>query len=127
MPARAIRIPTPLDVSPAGLRKFARNTTFMISDSLCGKIKSIRQLTLADLVLSILPWPFHKDLPDVGDGGPCKEGGNPIGMFCSLSIPIVTLCALILLLIMVALFDIFFKWLPLLFICFPLLGFKGKK
>ena len=33
----------------------------------------------------------------------------------------------VLLFIMVALFDIFFKWLPLLFVCFPIPGFKGKK
>ena len=25
--------------------------------------KEIRKLSLSDLVLSILPWPFHKDLP----------------------------------------------------------------
>lgn len=127
-PARPIRIPMPVDVSPAGLRKFAKNTSFQISDSLCGQLKKIRKFTLGDLVLSVLPWPFHKDLPDPSQSAPCEAGdGSPLGMFCSLSIPIVTLCALILLFIMVALFDIFFKWLPLLFICFPLLGFKGKK
>jgi hypothetical protein len=126
-PARPIRIPMPIDISPAGLRKFKNNATFMISDMLCGKIKGIKKLSLGDLVLSVLPWPFHKDLPNIGNTGPCKKGETNFGMFCSLSIPIVTLCALILLLIIVALFDTFFRWLPYLFICFPIQGLKGKK
>lgn len=127
-PARPIRIPMPVDVSPAGLRKYAKNTTFLISDSLCGQIDRFRGLTLGDLVLSVLPWPFRKDLPSVREPGPCKQpNSNPLGLFCSLSIPIVTLCALILLFIMVALFDLFFRWLPLLITCFPIPGFKGKK
>lgn len=126
-PGRPIRIPMPLDISPAGLRKYSRNATFMISDALCGKIKGIRKITLGDLVLSVLPWPFHKDLPDISKAGPCKDGGGSFGMFCSLSIPIVTLCALILLIIMVTLLNIIFRWLPLLFFCFPLPGLKGKK
>jgi hypothetical protein len=126
-PARPVRIPMPIDISPAGLRKFKKNATFMISDMLCGKIKKIRKLTLGDLVLSVLPWPFHKDLPSVGPTGPCKDKGGGFGMFCSLSIPIVTLCALILLIIMVKLFDTFFRWIPYLFTCLPIPGFKGKK
>ena len=127
-PARAIRIPMPLDISPAGLRKFNKNATVMISDALCGKLKGLRKFTLGDLVLSVLPWPFHKDLPDPTAAGGCKDvGGNPIGMFCSLSIPIVTLCALILLIIMVSLFDLVFRWLPYLFMCLPIPGLRGKR
>jgi hypothetical protein len=99
----------------------------MISDMLCGKLNRIREITFGDLVLSVLPWPFHKDLPSPSKPGPCKKGTNPFGMFCSLSIPIVTLCAMILLIIMVTLFDMFFRWLPLLFMCLPIPGFKGKK
>lgn len=126
-PARPVRIPMPIDISPAGLRKFKKNTTFMISDMLCGKIKRIRKLTLGDLVLSVLPWPFHKDLPSVGPVGSCSGKDGNFGMFCSLSIPIVTLCALILLFIIVSLFDIFFRWLPYLFTCLPIPGLRGKK
>jgi hypothetical protein len=121
-PARPVRIPMPADISVAGLRKYQKNTGFVISDMLCGKIKAIRKMTLADLVLSVLPWPFHKDLPDPGKTGPCKDGGT----ICSLSIPIVTLCALILMMIIVALFDLFFHWIPYLFICLPIPGLKGK-
>jgi len=124
-PARPIRIPMPFDISPAGLRKFPKGTTLMISDMLCGQLKKIRKLTLGDLVLSVLPWPFHKDLPNPGATGPCRDGDS-FGMFCSLSIPIVTLCALILLIILVLLFDIFFHWLPFLFFCFPIKLFSGK-
>ena len=85
-------------------------------------------MTFGDLVLSVLPWPFHKDLPDPGSTGPCgKDADNTLGMICSLSIPIVTICAFILLLIIVQLFDYFFRWIPYLFVCFPIPGFKGKK
>ncbi|MBU4295139.1 MAG: hypothetical protein L6365_05680 [Desulfobulbaceae bacterium] len=126
-PARPVRIPMPLDISPAGLRKFKKNAGFIMSDMLCGKIKRIRKITLGDLVLSVLPWPFHKDLPDPGKTGPCSGGDGNFGMICSLSIPIVTLCALILLIIIVSLFDIFFRWIPYLFICLPIPGLKGKK
>lgn len=125
-PARPVRIPMPVDISPAGLRKFQKNTGFVMSDMLCGKMKGIRKMTFADLVLSVLPWPFHKDLPDPGESGPCREGGSSFGMICSLSIPIITLCALVLMMIMVALFDLFFRWIPYLFVCLPIPGFKGK-
>jgi hypothetical protein len=127
-PARPIRIGLPLDTSPAGLRKFDKNTAFMISDMLCGQINRVKGMTLGDLVLSVLPWPLHKDLP-VGDGGPCTQSNDPsieIGMMCSLSIPIITICALLLLMIIVNLLDIIFRWVPFFIFCFPLPKFKGK-
>lgn len=127
-PARPIRIALPIDTSPAGLRKFDKNTAFMISDVLCGQIQRAKGLTLGDLVLSVLPWPFHKDL-SVPDGGPCRQGdtGAQLGMICSLSIPIITICALILLMIIVNLLDFIFRWIPYFIMCFPLPGFKAKK
>ncbi len=121
-PARPIRIGLPIDVTPAGLRKFDKNTAFMVSDVLCGHIKRFKALTLGDLVMSVLPWPFHRDLP-TGDSGPCIEGG----MMCSLSIPIVTICALLLMMIIVSLLDFVFRWMPYLMVCFPVPGFKGKE
>jgi len=127
-PARPVRIRMPLDISPAGLRKYKKNAMILFSDLMCGKIKKTKKMTLADLVLSVLPWPFHKDLPDIGNTGPCRRSdGQTMGMFCSLSIPIVTLCALVLLTIMVNLFNIFFKWIPWFFMCFPLPNFSGLK
>lgn len=125
-PARPIRIGLPLDVSPAGLRKFDKKAVFVMSDMLCGHVDRFKGMTLGDLVLSVLPWPFHKGLK-VPDKGPCKQGGLELGVMCSLSIPIVTICALILMMIIVALLDMIFRWLPLLMVCFPIPGLKGKK
>ena len=126
-PARPIRITLPLDTTPAGMRKHSKNTAFMISDVLCGQIQRAKGLGLVDLVLSVLPWPFHKDL-DVGGMGPCKSSPEVnIGMICSLSIPIITICALILLIIIVSLLDFIFKWMPWFIACFPIPGFKAKK
>lgn len=125
-PARPIRIALPLDTSPAGLRKFDKNTAFMISDMLCGQIDRLKGLSLGDLVLSVLPWPLKKDL-SVPDGGPCKsDSGMEIGMICSLSIPIITICALLLLMIIVSLLNIIFRWLPFFLFCFPLPKLKAK-
>ena len=126
-PARPIRIGLPIDTTPAGLRKFDRNTAFVISDTLCGQIQRFKGLTLGDLVLSVLPWPLHKDLPNLSEGGPCKKGEMSLGMICSLSIPIITICALILLMIMITLLDLVFRWMPYFIVCFPIPGFKAKK
>jgi hypothetical protein len=127
-PARPIRIALPIDTTPAGLRKFDKNTVFMISDALCGQIQRMRGITFGDLVLSVLPWPFHKDLSSkVGKMQPCRTGsGVELGMMCTLSIPIITICALILLMVIVLLFDFIFKWIPLFIMCFPLPKFKAK-
>jgi hypothetical protein len=121
-PARPIRIGLPIDITPAGIRKFDKNTAFMVSDVLCGHVEKFREMTLGDLVLSVLPWPFHKDLP-TGEGKPCSGGGR----ICSLSIPIITICALLLLIIIVAVLDSILHWLPWFFVCFPLPGFKAKE
>lgn len=127
-PARPVRITLPLDTSPAGLRKFNRNTAFVISDMLCGQIQRARGLGLVDLVRAVLPWPLHKALPGGGGGdGACKNaGGVNIGMICSLSIPIITICALILLIVMVTLLDLIFRWLPWFIMCFPVPRFRAK-
>jgi hypothetical protein len=126
-PARPIRIALPIDTSPAGLRKFDKNTAFMISDVLCGQIKRVKGLTLGDLVRSVLPWPFHKDL-SVPEQGPCATSqGTSAGMICTMSLPIITLCALLMLMIIVNLLDIIFRWVPFFMMCFPLPGFKAKK
>jgi len=75
-PARPIRIPMPVDTSPAGLRKFAKNTAFVISDSLSCQIEKARSLTFGDLVLSVLPWPFRKNLDTSGAGATCNNKAN---------------------------------------------------
>jgi hypothetical protein len=119
-PARQVRIALPVDTSPAGLKKFPKGASFLISDVLCGQLGAARKLTLGDLVLSVLPWPFHKDLPEP-NVEPCPEG-----MICSLSIPIVTICAFILLIIIALVLNVFFFWIPFLISCFPL-PFKAKE
>jgi hypothetical protein len=47
-------------------------------------------------------------------------------MICSLSIPIITICALLLLMIIVFLLDIIFRWVPFLIFCFPIPKLKAK-
>lgn len=126
-PARPIRITLPADTSPAGLRKHARGTAFVMSNMLCGQVQRAKGLGFVDLVRQVLPWPLHKSI-DVGAGGGCKSaGGADIGMICSISIPIITLCALILLMIIVSLLDFIFRWLPWFVMCFPVPGLKGKR
>ena len=127
-PARPIRIALPIDTTAAGLRKHQKSTAFILSDALCGQVNRLKGLGFVDLVLSVLPWPFHKDLDIGSEGmGPCKSGGNNLGMICSLSIPIITICALILLMMIVLVLDLIFKWIPWFIICWPLPGFKAKK
>lgn len=126
-PLRPIRIALPFDTSPGGLRKFGKNSAFIMSDLLCGQMKRVRRLGFGDLVMSVLPWPFHKDL-SVPDGGPCGgSGAGSFGTICSLSIPIITLVAFILLIVIATLLDLIFRWLPFLMVCFPVPGLKGKK
>ena len=124
-PARPIRITLPVDTTPAGLRKFDKNTAFMISESLCKQLDGLGDVTLGDLVLSVLPWPFHKNLNLSGSGSSdCDPDG---GKVCTFSIPIITICAMIIMLIFVKLFDLIFNWWPLFKVCFPLPGFKSKE
>lgn len=120
-PARPIQINLPIDTTPGGLRKFDKDTAFVISDALSCQMKRMGNLSLGDLVLSVLPWPFHRDLPVE------KEACDDFGMICSLSIPIITICALILLMIIVSLLDLIFHWLPLFMVCFPFPRFKAKE
>jgi hypothetical protein len=120
-----LRIPLPLDLSPATLRKYDKNTAFLISDQLCSQLGGLSGLTLGDLVLSVLPWPFHKDL-DLSSrrNGVCPQEGS--GSMCMFSIPIITVCALIILLIFVKLLDVALYWMAFFRICLPFPNFKTK-
>jgi hypothetical protein len=124
-PARPIRIALPVDISPAGLRKFDKNAVFMVSDALCGQINRLKGLSLGDLIRSVLPWPLHKDL-SVPSSSPCRDGGLCVGLAISISLPIITICALIVLLVMVTLLDIIFHWLPYFIFVFPIRRFCAK-
>ncbi len=116
-PVRPVRIGLPIDPTPEGLRKADRNTVFMLSDTMCNQISRMKGIGFVDLVLSVLPWPFHKGLPKP-PAGDCKKG-DELGMMLVVSIPIITLCALIILIIMVTLLDIVFKWLPFFMFWIP--------
>ncbi len=122
-PVRPVRIGLPVDPTPEGLRKADRNTVFMLSETMCSQIQRMKGIGFVDLVLSVLPWPFHKDLPNPPKGSCAK--GNELGMMLVVSIPIITLCALIILIIMVTLLDMVFKWLPFFMFWIPVKSRKG--
>ncbi|HEX6625019.1 MAG TPA: hypothetical protein VF064_15015, partial [Pyrinomonadaceae bacterium] len=103
-PARDIRVGLPVDVSIAGLRKFKKNVAFMMSKELRSKLESLsgQEKAVLDNEASV------------------SDPGLNIGHICSFSLPIITLCAFILLMIIVILLNLVFWWIPLLRICFPL-------
>jgi hypothetical protein len=100
-PARQIRIGLPTDVSIGGFRQIKKGVSFMMSNALRNKLESV-----------------NKDMLK-GDP-PGAEGGFTLGHICSFSIPIITLCAFILLLIIVIVLNLIFFWVPFLKICLPL-------
>ena len=102
-PFRPARIPTPVDTSLEGLRKHPKSVAVTISKQLRAQMERIEGIKLSDL-----------DSGDVPAGD-----GVSLGMICQLSIPIITICALILLMIIVALLNIVFFWLPFFKICLP--------
>jgi hypothetical protein len=106
-PHRKITISLPIDTSPAGLRKFPKNVTFLLSDQLKQQMGRI------------------KDLKSTMDGD-IDDASIDVGMICSLSIPIISICALILLMIFVVLLNLVFWWLPFFRICLPLSLSKGS-
>lgn len=102
-PARPIRITMPLDTKPQTLRKFNRNVGFMLSDEL--RKQMARVVDVQKLIKD-------KQVED-------PEEGLDLGVICSFSLPIITIVALMLLMIMVGLLNIIFWWMPFFRICFP--------
>lgn len=100
-PARPVRINLPIDTSPAGLRKFPKNVAVLVSDQLR------RQMNAAS------------DAAKLIKGETADGGGFDLGMICSFSIPIITICAFIILIIFMILLNIVFWWLPFFRICWP--------
>lgn len=107
-PARRIQVALPVDTTPAALRKYDKGVAFMISDQLNQQMQRVRGLKA------------------LMNGTIDDPSGFGLGMICSFSIPIITICALIVLFIFVILLNIVFFWLPFLKICFPLPSFKAK-
>jgi hypothetical protein len=96
-PARPIRISLPIDPSPAGIRKLKKNVAVVLSDQLRKKVAASTGF---------------------------KDGkvGPGVGFDCGgfmLSIPILTICALIVLFIFLSLLNLVFWWLPFVKICLP--------
>jgi hypothetical protein len=103
-PARPIRIPLPGDVSLAGLRKFKKNVSFMMSDAMRKKMGSLTGC--------------EQEMLD--GNGPCPEPGGDFAFICSFSIQIIFIVAFMLLLIFVIVFNIIFFWIFFFKICFPI-------
>jgi hypothetical protein len=108
-PIRPMRIQLPVDTSFEGLSKFPKAVTMLISDQLRKQTSQARDAGLKDL--------------SEGSVGDAPSGS--LGLICSFSIPIITICAFILLMIIVQLLNIVFWWIPLFRICLPL-NLKAK-
>jgi hypothetical protein len=107
-PGRPIRISLPLDTSVAGLRGFNKNVAFLFSDQLRSQMSRAT------------------DLKKALDGNLASGESFDLGLICSFSIPIITICALIVLMIFVILLNFVFWWLPFLRICLPI-GLKARQ
>ena len=101
-PARPVQIALPVDTTIAGLRKAPRNVSVIVSKELRQQMER-----LADAKLALK-----------GEAG--SAAGVDFGQICSFSLPIITICALLVLMIFVSLLNIVFWWVPFLRICFPL-------
>jgi hypothetical protein len=101
-PARPMTITLPVDTSIKDLRKFRKSVSFLISDQLKQQMSRV------------------KDAKETLKGN--VESGDPldIGVICSFSMPIITICALILLLVIISLLNIVFWWMPFFRLCFPI-------
>lgn len=101
-PARPIHISLPIDTTIAGLRKAPKNVKLLISKELRQQMQRVT------------------DLNKVLKGQLGSEQPVDLGVICSFSIPIITICALLVLMIFLSLLDIVFRWTPFFRICFPL-------
>jgi hypothetical protein len=106
-PQRTIQISLPIATDPASLRKARKNVTVLLSDQLKQQLSRV------------------SELKDMSDGKLKDPEGLDIGLVCSLSIPIITICALFVLFIFISLLNIVFWWVPFFRICLPL-GLKAK-
>lgn len=102
-PARPIRITLPTDVSIAGLRKFNKGVTFIMSDAMRKKMNSL----------------LGKEDTFLDDKKLNPENGGAFAFVCSFSIQIIFIIAFMLLLMFVVIFNLIFWWLPFFKICLP--------
>ncbi|RJS18807.1 hypothetical protein DRW03_24415 [Corallococcus sp. H22C18031201] len=100
-PGRPVRIVLPVDTSIRGLRKFKKNVGFALSKGLRKQMSRVQ------------------DLKKTMDGELDAGTSFNLGELCMFSIPIITLCAFIVLMIFFSLLNIIFWWMPFLKICLP--------
>lgn len=105
-PARDIDITMP-GVSPKDFRDSSQSATMVFTTELSKQAEKIQKVAFQEL----------------GANGDTQT--IDLGRVCSLSIPIITICALALLLVMVVVLNIVFWWLPFFKICFPLPSSDG--
>jgi hypothetical protein len=101
-PARSISISLPIDTSIKDLRKLRKNVSFLLSNQLREQMNRVTSLK------------------DALDGKFADGQSLDVGLICSFSIPIITICALLVLMIFISLLNIVFWWLPFLRVCFPI-------
>jgi hypothetical protein len=106
-PARSITISLPVDTGIKDLRKLRKNVNFLLSNELRQQMNRVA------------------DLKSALDGKFADGQSVDLGLLCSFSIPIITICAFIVLMIFISLLNIVFWWIPFLRICFPI-GLKAK-
>ena len=107
-PIRPIRIQMP-EASLDQLRRGAKGLGIAMSKQLRGQVDRARSAGLKGLTDQDVPSGQQFDF----------------GLICQLSIPIITICAFILLMIIVGLLNIIFQWIPYFILCLPRIGKKS--
>jgi hypothetical protein len=101
-PARPVHISLPIDTTIAGLRKAPKNVSFLISTELRAQMERVTSLKKAT------------------DGQLASAQSFDLGVICSMSIPIITICALILMMLILIVLNMVFWWMPFVRTCFPI-------
>lgn len=102
-PARQVFIQLPTDVSVAGLRKFKKGVTFIMSDGMRRKMNML----------------LGAEKSFLDDPAPNAPDNLDLAFICSFSFQIIFIVAFMLLLIFVFVFNIIFWWLAFFKICLP--------
>jgi len=95
-----VRVVLP-DATPASLKKLKPSVSFVTPKSVADKLAGM-------------------GLKDLTEGKGPSGGGMGLDWICGFNIPIITLCAFIVLSLFLALLNIMFWWLPFVKICIPL-------
>jgi len=104
-PVRPVSIRLPVDTTTGGLRAFGKGVSFLLSNQLRRQMARLEGQSVDEL--------------DQGQQGP-DPGALDLGVIWTFSIPIITLCAFVLLMVIVNLLNFVFGWLPFFRIAIPL-------